>query len=651
MREDGGMRWGYARVCFLWALAFGGCVSDFRQALQPDPPAYYENCLAQGQWCNQQFSNMQPSAWNKIFGLDAQHMWAVGREGTVWFWDGKAWGRYLLNIRNALYDVWGADKNHVWAVGDNLILFWNGRTWSRQALPEEVVLQGVWGVDKNHVWAAGSTGVFFWNGWSWGKVLAPVWPQHARGGALRQVWGADKNHVWVVGSHGVVFFWDGAAWTQLLLGIRADFQGVWGADLHDVWFVGETEVYFWNGQRWIEQQGPWGSDRLSQVWGITGQDVWIVGKYALYHWNGQTWTADHQLHQKALSAVWGVAADKMWGVARDGSLFSLDKDPLGQWVAMPEGLWQSHGGAWSSQDAILQDIWGADEKHVWSIVHKKVYFWNGRSWRAVFDLSEKKGLDFHLWGLDKDHVWVMGEEHMWFWDGQTWAPHVLPDRGEYDRAFRFSSIWGADAQHVWVLDDNRAGHVFFWDGNQWIVQSVPGKTSSLHGTLWGVDKNHVWLATEKGLWHWNGKTWTLQLSPTGMGPWSVDRTVLGGVDAHHVWFAAEDHIWFWNGDRWEKKLSFGQQGPFLPNFLPEFIEVVDKKHARLVGYQPNNGRNMWVWDGSQWSRQAFQDEPLWDMKKIQVSSHGCFSWAIGRGNFYRRRMDTKACRPAKSGTG
>lgn len=67
---------------------------------------------------------------NAVWGSDAVHVWAVGEEGTVLFWDGVAWMPLLTGATNALFSVWGSGPNDVWIGGTDGVRHFNGISWT-----------------------------------------------------------------------------------------------------------------------------------------------------------------------------------------------------------------------------------------------------------------------------------------------------------------------------------------------------------------------------------------------------------------------------------------------------------------------------------------------------------------------------------------
>jgi hypothetical protein len=65
-----------------------------------------------------------------VWGSDPSNVWAVGLQGTIVHWDGRAWTSVSSGTTYDLYSVWGTAPDDVWAVGTGTILHWDGSQWS-----------------------------------------------------------------------------------------------------------------------------------------------------------------------------------------------------------------------------------------------------------------------------------------------------------------------------------------------------------------------------------------------------------------------------------------------------------------------------------------------------------------------------------------
>jgi len=106
-------------------------------------------------------------AFDHVFGADASHVWASGRDG-MWFWDGTQWTAVALpGSRDDLGRGWAADANHVWVLPDSYepgLLFFDGQQWSQQDPGTSRNLHDVVGARHDFVWAVGDGGTILFHG-------------------------------------------------------------------------------------------------------------------------------------------------------------------------------------------------------------------------------------------------------------------------------------------------------------------------------------------------------------------------------------------------------------------------------------------------------------------------------------------------------
>jgi hypothetical protein len=65
-----------------------------------------------------------------VWGSDATHVWAVGDQGIIVFWDGALWTPALSNTTDDLTAVWGSGPRDVWVAGSGGVRHFNGSSWA-----------------------------------------------------------------------------------------------------------------------------------------------------------------------------------------------------------------------------------------------------------------------------------------------------------------------------------------------------------------------------------------------------------------------------------------------------------------------------------------------------------------------------------------
>jgi hypothetical protein len=133
-----------------------------------------------------------------VWGLDASTLWAVGKSGVIYGYDGTSWTAQTGSGTADLYSVWGSDEIDIWAVG-NAIEHSDGSTWTKNSYVPSGTLYGVWASAPNEAWAVGTGGVILaWDGTSWKSTTSPTTND------LYGIWGSDVHDMWAVGAHNTV---------------------------------------------------------------------------------------------------------------------------------------------------------------------------------------------------------------------------------------------------------------------------------------------------------------------------------------------------------------------------------------------------------------------------------------------------------------
>lgn len=168
-------------------------------------------------------------------------VWAVGQSGTyrletvnnVLSW--KAFAAPYLNAAA----IAGSDASHIWSVGmQGKINFWDGTTWKAQNSGTAIALLGAAAIAADDAWAVGEAGqILHWNGVKWTTFKTPT------STTLHAVVALAKDDIWAVGNRGTVIHYDGAAWTPYDLGdVHKALYGLWAGPGGDLLAMGEQEL-------------------------------------------------------------------------------------------------------------------------------------------------------------------------------------------------------------------------------------------------------------------------------------------------------------------------------------------------------------------------------------------------------------------------
>lgn len=152
-----------------------------------------------------------------------EHVWAVGEESTVLYYDGTDWSsvtdpafsepdsKATINF-NGVYDDGTGD---VFVIGDNsTLLKKSGDKWETAGAPTNGInYNDIWGIPGEITVIVGDAGTTVF---SYDKTDFAADPRSTELGNwnLHSVWGSSKNNVIAVGDGGAILYFDGDSWVS-----------------------------------------------------------------------------------------------------------------------------------------------------------------------------------------------------------------------------------------------------------------------------------------------------------------------------------------------------------------------------------------------------------------------------------------------------
>jgi hypothetical protein len=261
---------------------------------------------------------------NCVYVIDDSHVWAVGRYGTILFYNGTEWREDPqsgeVTTRN-LWTITAVDQNHVWAAGDDAtIVFYDGSSWTlqpTQGAPE----QEIWAISAagaDDVWAGCQAGWYlrydgtdwtpyqsntgtnfvgikaFINGEAWAvgndiheygnlmlnlgsgwttKIISNKW--------LTKIDGTDNNNLWAIGNEGLLFHLYSGRIDEIETGSSATLRGICVLSSNNIWIAGgiganQGELLFYDGTTCRKETLP-STEYLWSVDSYDGSVIWVVG--------------------------------------------------------------------------------------------------------------------------------------------------------------------------------------------------------------------------------------------------------------------------------------------------------------------------------------------------------------------------------------
>jgi photosystem II stability/assembly factor-like uncharacterized protein len=262
-------------------------------------------------WAQQGTGLTNNNLWG-IFATDASNAWALGgidgspSYGVILHWDGqswsKSWSKQSTTAAVGMNWAWGPDANHIWAVGNNgQILFWDGsaKTWSPQNSGTTVELSVISALDSSHMWVCGRNGTMLYgNGSTWSRQTTGTTNY------ITSVSAIDQSHVWAGIQYtgaaklsSAILFSNGSNWApQDGISPSLSIHGVYALDAAHVWAAGmDGNVYFYAGPEpsSLTLTAPNGGQTLNAgsayriAWSAPSVMTWFKVKWS---WDdGATW--------------------------------------------------------------------------------------------------------------------------------------------------------------------------------------------------------------------------------------------------------------------------------------------------------------------------------------------------------------------------
>ncbi|HMR77160.1 MAG TPA: hypothetical protein PKD61_18710, partial [Polyangiaceae bacterium] len=281
-------------------------------------------CLEDG-WC---WKSPLPQA-NFIYGLwgVGNHIWAVGKHGTILHHDGKTWLREESGVDLDLMSVSGTSPSDLWVVGaQGTVLRFDGKGWRLLRTSFTEKLNGVWASEKRAV-VVGPGGLV--------AVCERTCVTKKSGTEteLKGVWG-QGDQVFAVGRHGVVVRGVGDVWSSDTLPETPYLRAVWGSSPTNVFAVGTPAdpIYRFDGKAWSSVPGPT-HNTLRAIGGTGEKSVWATGEFGVVaQSDGAAWTSPGRLPSDELGALWQAENGDVTVAGPGGMTFRQES---GRWKGNP----------------------------------------------------------------------------------------------------------------------------------------------------------------------------------------------------------------------------------------------------------------------------------------------------------------------------
>lgn len=224
----------------------------------------------------------------------------------------------------SLHAIWGLHYRHVFAVGDNgTILFFDGNHWQFMESHTQKTLLAVWGTSSDNVYATGDEGVMrHYNGEIWETVETHI------ENALCSIWGTTPENIYAVGGHGTILHFDGISWQRHYTKWYDRLNCIWGRNALDIYAAGENGLMLhYDGSEWNAM--PFCSSGTVDI--VFGDETLIFGIRffdPIHFYAGQGWTPTRSCNYYEKNAFWQSNSEYIFSAGEIGQVYIWSSPPI-----------------------------------------------------------------------------------------------------------------------------------------------------------------------------------------------------------------------------------------------------------------------------------------------------------------------------------
>ncbi len=292
------------------------------------------------QWNGTQWTRLPNSDGHDLFAIDgnAGSVVAVGDQGTLLKRVNGAFVKNDTGLFNGLHDVWASASGDFFIAGDDgLVMRLSGTSPPENTNPVPTALLSIWGASDTDIFATGLDGVILHNdGASWTNMTSPTTE------LLAAVDGTSASDVYAVGGRGTVIHYDGNNWspveshtTDLLQACCAACgPGAAGANGSVLtWTGGNVHVDELSGAPWLYALAH------------ATNDTWVVGMHTILRHDGTAWSPETRGTVPAMRAMTSSPSLGLVTVGDNGSVMLGEPS---KWQAEDAGALQRLNTVWTS---------------------------------------------------------------------------------------------------------------------------------------------------------------------------------------------------------------------------------------------------------------------------------------------------------------
>lgn len=414
-------------------------------------------------WWPEDLSGSFQSIWGSSPG-DMYAAGTVGGEGyIVHFREGMVPDAPLPDHGfSDVWEVWGAGPNDVYFAGrgvdsqghqlGTVLRHYDGNNWT---YIDSVRATAGWARSASDVYVLDEhSNLVHFDGETWSPLPCRGRPFSGMGGTDDDVVAAGLEELVTV---------DGAGCDRISLE-GLPFFDVWGTAHDDVYAVGPSGLMHYDGADWMPMET--GFDTLLRtIDGRSSTDILIGTDKGVLHYDGVDWTLTPLPCRNLIWSVWVDPAT-----------------PAAVAVGSCDSAMVFDGTQWRGYRVIaeLAAVWGAAANDVFGVtVNGLIGHFDGSAWAYTTGFGNRSL--YAIWGASESDIYAGGDGVILHYDGSAWSPlTVLVTQ-------RVLSIWGDDSGRLFCGTDD--GFILRATSDR--ASFFPRRTTNAIYGIWGSSADDI----------------------------------------------------------------------------------------------------------------------------------------------------------------
>ncbi len=425
--------------------------------------------------------------FSSISGTSVNSLFASGRDGLLYHYDGKSWIRLDDDeYKRHLYSMATAPNGDTLAVGgEGIALLHHNGAWSELDTGSRATFLNVIYAGPRRWFASSEDGeVLRFEENSWFAEPTGVVSE------LSTITAVGKDKLLAAGTHGTVISRHGSDWSKINLpetrgdinNFHIDSDGCLYAATYESIYISDHERIQWTkiDKPYSQQSAIWGKQCGNEIYISHSTDTPSLFSGIARFKQGE-WSLYQTSDDLPIADFWSNTEDTLFGVTFGSTVTEIDisKEPPMFRSATPPG----------QSNYEFRAIWGLSDEALYIGGRKGVLFsFDGHTW-TKHD-TELKSIITDIWGANRDKLIIASGIGLFEFNGAEVASINAPQVTS-----EFRAVWGAAPDAIFAA--GTGGSLAFYDGENW--SPVRSPTTADITAVWASGwPGELFIGTELG---------------------------------------------------------------------------------------------------------------------------------------------------------